>query len=78
MVERQTGRSFWNPTVLESHALRILNQPYASPTSIREIPEQLSKSFPARQIAYPMMKRTCDQQTEPYLPDDFYRAATFP
>ncbi|MCE2784079.1 MAG: hypothetical protein LW699_04275 [Pirellula sp.] len=38
--------------------MRILNQPYASPTSIREIPEQLSKSFPARQIAYPMMMLT--------------------
>jgi hypothetical protein len=78
MVERQTGRSFWNPKVLESHALRILNQPYASPTSIREIPEQLSRSFPARQIAYPMMMLSLDQQTEPNLPDDFYRAVTFP
>jgi hypothetical protein len=78
MVERQTGRSFWNPKVLESHALRILNQPYASPTSIREIPEQLSRSFPARQIAYPMMMLSLAQQTEPNLPDDFYRAVTFP
>jgi len=78
MVERQTGRSFWNPKVLESHALRILNQPYASPTSIREIPEQLSRSFPARQIAYPMMMLSLAQQTEPYLSDDFYRAVTFP
>ena len=78
MVERPIGHSFWNPRVWKSCALRILNQPYASPTSIREIPEQLSTSFPARQIAYPMMKRTCAQQTEPYLPDDFYRAVTFP
>jgi hypothetical protein len=78
MVERQTGRSFRNPTVWESHALGILNQPYASPTSIREIPEQLSKSFPARRIAYPMMTLSRAQQTKPYLPDDFYRAVTFP
>ena len=63
MVERRIGQSFWNPKVWESHALRILNQPYASPTSIREIPEQLSTSFPARRIAYPIITLTGAKRT---------------